>query len=164
MKNLHFMANNSRFLILPWISVKCLASRLLALSAKRISHEALSAKRISHDWLKTYSYLLYPLETFVKKDRFKGTCYRAANWIWVGQTKGIAKRGHDHLFHGNIKDVYLYPLRKDFREKIGPPTITRHERAGRTSIISNNMPTNKIQRTTVAWSSSYHVLQPDCST
>jgi hypothetical protein len=54
----------------------------------------------------------------VEKDRFKGTCYKAANWIWVGQTKGIAKRGHDHLFHGNIKDVYLYPLKKDFREKL----------------------------------------------
>jgi hypothetical protein len=107
-KNLHFMANNTRFLILPWVSLKCLASKLLALSAKRISH----------DWLKIYNHPLYLLETFVEKDRFKGTCYKAANWIWVGQTKGIAKRGHDHLFHGNIKDVYLYPLRKDFREKL----------------------------------------------
>jgi hypothetical protein len=50
--------------------------------------------------------------------RFKGTCYKAANWIRVGQTKGTAKRGHDHLFHGKIKDVYLYPLRKDFRKKL----------------------------------------------
>jgi len=107
-KNLHFVANNTRFLILPWISVKYLASKLLALTAKRISD----------DWLKVYNYPLYLLETFVEKDRFQGTCYKAANWIWVGQTKGIAKRGHDHLFHGNIKEVYLYPLRKDFREKL----------------------------------------------
>ena len=106
--NLHFVANNTRFLILPWISVKCLASKILALNAKRISH----------DWLNVYNHPLYLLETFVEKNRFKGTCYKAANWICTGQTKGIAKKGHDHVFHGNIKDVYLYPLRKDFRKKL----------------------------------------------
>ena len=108
-KNLHLVANNTRFLILPWISVKCLASKLLAVNAKRISD----------DWLKIYNHPLHLLETFVEKDRFAGTCYKAANWICVGQTKGTAKKGHDHLFHGNIKDVYLYPLRKDFRKKLG---------------------------------------------
>ena len=106
--NLHFIANNTRFLILPWISIKCLASKILALNVRRISD----------DWLNTYHYPVYLLETFVEKNRFKGTCYKAANWIRTGQTKGTAKRGHDHLFHGNIKDVYLYPLRKDFREKL----------------------------------------------
>lgn len=108
-KNLHFVATNTRFLILPWVSAKCLASKILALNAKRISD----------DWVKTYRHPLYLLETFVEKDRFQGTCYKAANWHCVGQTKGIAKKGHDHLFHGNIKDVYLYPLRKDFRKKLG---------------------------------------------
>ncbi|GAI92186.1 unnamed protein product, partial [marine sediment metagenome] len=108
-QNLHFVANNTRFLILPWVSVKCLASKILALNTKRISD----------DWLKIYNHPLYLLETFVEKDRFKGTCYKAANWACVGQTKGTAKRGHDHLFHGNIKDVYLYPLRKDFKKKLG---------------------------------------------
>jgi len=107
-KKLHFVANNTRFLILPWVSVKYLASKILALTIKRISN----------DWLKVYNYPLYLLETFVEKDRFKGTCYKAANWICVGQTKGISKKGHDHLFHGNIKDVYLYPLRKEFKEKL----------------------------------------------
>ncbi len=106
--NLHFVANNTRFLILPWVTVKFLASKLLALNAKRISD----------DWLRVYNHPLYLLETFVEKDRFKGTCYKAANWIRAGHTKGTAKRGHDHLFHGNIKDVYLYPLRKDFRKKL----------------------------------------------
>ncbi len=105
-KNLHFVANNTRFLILPWVSVKYLASKILAINAKRISD----------DWLNIYNHPLYLLETFVEKNRFKGTCYKAANWIYVGQTKGIAKKGHDHLFHGNIKNVYLYPLRKDFRK------------------------------------------------
>ena len=106
--NLHFIANNTRFLILPWISIKCLASKILALNVRRISD----------DWLNTYHFPVYLLETFVEKNRFKGTCYKAANWIRTGQTKGTAKRGHDHLFHGNIKDVYLYPLRKDFRKKL----------------------------------------------
>mgnify|MGYP000647499719 FL=1 len=106
--NLHFVANNTRFLILPWISIKCLASKILALNVRRISD----------DWLNTYHFPVYLLETFVEKNRFKGTCYKAANWIRTGQTKGTAKRGHDHLFHGNIKDVYLYPLRKDFRKKL----------------------------------------------
>ena len=107
-KNLHLVANNTRFLILPWVSVKCLASKLLGLTAKKIAD----------DWLKIYNHPLYLLETFVEKDRFAGTCYKAANWICVGQTKGIAKKGHDHLFHGNIKDVYLYPLGKNFRKKL----------------------------------------------
>ena len=106
--NLHLVANNTRFLILPWITVKFLASKLLALNAKRIFD----------DWSKIYNQPLYLLETFVEKNRFKGTCYKAANWLYVGQTKGTAKRGHDHLFHGKIKDVYLYPLRKNFRKKL----------------------------------------------
>lgn len=107
-KNLHFIANNTRFLILPWISIKYLASKVLALCAKRISD----------DWLRVYNHPLYLLETFVEKDRFKGTCYKAANWICVGQTKGTAKSGHNHLVHGKIKDVFLYPLGKDFKQKL----------------------------------------------
>lgn len=106
--NLHFVANNTRFLILPWVSAKCLASKILALNARRISY----------DWHKVYHHPVYLLETFVEKDRFKGTCYRAANWLCVGHTKGSTKRGNHHLFHGTIKDVYLYPLRRDFREKL----------------------------------------------
>jgi hypothetical protein len=107
-ENLHFIANNTRFLILSWVSVKYLASKILALNARRISD----------DWLNTYNYPLYLLETFIERDRFKGTCYKAANWILTGQTKGTAKKGHMHVTHGNIKDVYLYPLRKDFRKKL----------------------------------------------
>ena len=107
-KNLHFVANNTRFLILPWVCVKLLASKILGLNARHISD----------DWLNIYNQPLYLLETFVEQNRFKGTCYKAANWIRTGQTKGIAKRGHDHLHHGNIKDVYLYPLRKNFRKKL----------------------------------------------
>jgi hypothetical protein len=107
-QRLHFIANNTRFLILPWVKVKCLASKLLSLNIKSISN----------DWITVYNHPLYLLETFVEQSRFKGTCYKAANWIRVGQTKGTAKCGHDHLVHGKIKDVLLYPLRKNFRKKL----------------------------------------------
>jgi len=106
--NIACIVNNARFLILPWVSIKCLASKLLAMNARRIAS----------DWMAVYHQPVYLLETFVEKERFQGTCYKAANWICVGQTKGTAKRGHDHLVHGLIKDVFLYPLRKDFREKL----------------------------------------------
>ena len=106
--NLSFVVNNTRFLILPWVNIKCLASKILAMNARRISE----------DWTTIYQQPVYLLETFVEKDRFLGTCYKAANWICVGQTKGTSKKGHDHLVHGKIKDVFLYPLRKDFRKKI----------------------------------------------
>jgi hypothetical protein len=107
-QRLHFVANNTRFLVLPWVKVKCLASKVLALNIKSISN----------DWMTVYHHPLYLLETFIEQSRFKGTCYRAANWIRVGQTKGIAKSGHDHLVHGNIKDILLYPLGKDFKKKL----------------------------------------------
>ena len=107
-KNLSFVVNNTRFLILAWVNIKCLASKILAMNARRISE----------DWTAIYQQPVYLLETFVEKDRFLGTCYKAANWICVGQTKGTSKRGHDHLVHGKVKDVFLYPLRKDFRERL----------------------------------------------
>jgi hypothetical protein len=106
--NLSFVVNNTRFLILPWVNIKCLASKILAMNARRISE----------DWTTTYQQPVYLLETFVEKDRFLGICYKAANWLCVGQTKGISKKGHNHLVHGKVKDVFLYPLRKDFRERL----------------------------------------------
>ncbi|MCK5543391.1 MAG: DUF4338 domain-containing protein [Desulfobacterales bacterium] len=111
-KNLHFIINNTRYLVLPWVTVKCLASKVLALNIKRISS----------DWLKVYNYPLYMLETFVEQDRFKGTCYKASNWIRVGQTKGTSKKGHKHLKHGKIKDVYLYPLNENFKRLLADDT------------------------------------------
>jgi len=104
--NLHLLANNTRFLVLPWVNIKCLASKILALCVRRISS----------DWLKVYHHPVHLLETFVEKDRFRGTCYKAANWLLVGETKGVAKRGHKHLAHGRIKEVYLYPLGRKFRK------------------------------------------------
>ena len=104
-KNLHLIANNTRFLILPWVKIKYLASKLLSLNVKRLSD----------DWQQTYSHPIYLAETFVDTARFKGICYRAANWIKVGQTKGNAKKGNDYLYHGQPKALYLYPLHRHFR-------------------------------------------------
>jgi hypothetical protein len=106
--NLHLVASNTRFLILPWVSIKFLASRLLSLCAKRISR----------DWESLYHHGLHLLETFVERDRFRGTCYRASNWIHAGETRGIAKSGHSHLAHGRIKDIYLYPLGRNWKHRL----------------------------------------------
>jgi hypothetical protein len=97
--------NNTRFLILPWIRVKHLASKVLALNLKRLSD----------DWQNIYNHRVYLVETFVDTSRFKGTCYKAANWQYVGQTSGSAKKGNDYLYHGQPKAVYLYSLHRNFR-------------------------------------------------
>ena len=104
-KNLHLIANNTRFLIPDWIRVKQLASRVLALNLRRLSA----------DWQRIYGHPLYLAETFVDISRFEGTCYRAANWVCVGQTKGSAKKGNTYLYHGQPKAICLYPLHRHFR-------------------------------------------------
>lgn len=106
--NLCGIVNNIRFLILPWIKIKYLASYLLGLSVRMVSQ----------DWQKRYGHPIYLLETFVEKARFSGTCYKAANWVYLGETKGSAKRGSNHRYHGNIKKIFVYPLVKDFRKKL----------------------------------------------
>lgn len=99
-ERLHTLANNTRFLILPWVAVPHLASHLLGAVARRISA----------DWLAKYGHPLEWLETFVERERFAGTCYRAANWQYVGQTKGRSRQDRDHRCTVPIKDVYLYEL------------------------------------------------------
>lgn len=101
-KNLHFVVNNARFLILPWVKSKNLASKLLAYAAKRLPE----------DWENNYSYKPVLLETFVQKNKFKGTCYRAANWIELGDTKGRGKLDVKNEYKLPIKTIYIYPLHK----------------------------------------------------
>ncbi len=103
-----YIANNTRFLILPWIRVKNLASHILGQSARVVSR----------DWRDFYAHPLYLLETFVETERFSGTCYRAANWQRVGETAGHAKKDGQFYYHGNRKDVYLYPLVSDWRNRL----------------------------------------------
>ena len=107
-KHLCFIANNVRFLILPWVRIKHLASKVLALNLRRLSD----------DWQMVYGHPLSLAETFVDLSRFKGTCYQASNWIPVGLTKGSAKRGNRYHHHGQPKAIYLYPLHRNFRRKL----------------------------------------------
>ena len=107
--NLRFLTNNMRFLILPWVIVPHLASHILGGVARRISS----------DWIEKYGHPIYLLETFVERDCFRGICYQASNWIRVGQTTGRSRNGHPGL-KVPIKDVYLYPLTKRFREVLSP--------------------------------------------
>jgi len=107
-KNLHLMAYQTRFLILPWVRVPHLASFLLGLNARIISS----------DWEKVYNHPVYYLESFVDKERFKGTCYKAANWIYLGDTTGRGKLAPTHKKTKSIKAVMGYPLCGDFREKL----------------------------------------------
>lgn len=107
-KKLCGIVNNIRFLILPWVKIKNLASYLLGISVRRIAK----------DWQERYGDKINLLETFVEKERFEGTCYKAANWVYLGQTQGSAKRGSKHHYHGNIKKIFVYPLSKDFRQRL----------------------------------------------
>ena len=105
---LTLMTNNTRFLIMPWISVPHLASHILAL----ISH------RLTEDWEKKYGHGLALLETFVEVGRFRGTCYRAANWICVGRTAGRGRDDRQNLKALPVKDIYLFPLTRGWRETL----------------------------------------------
>ncbi len=104
-KNLNLIANNARFLILPWIQSKNFASKILSLTTRRLPD----------DWEEKYNVRPVMLESFVQKNRFAGTCYKAANWINVGQTKGRGKLGPPGKISVPIKDIWVYPLVKDFR-------------------------------------------------
>jgi hypothetical protein len=108
-RNLPFVANNTRFLVLPWVRVDNLASHLLSGVARRIGR----------DWNAKYGHGLYALETFVDRSRFTGACYRAANWRLVGQTTGRTR--NDVVNRGplsSVKDIYLYPLARNFRRAL----------------------------------------------
>jgi hypothetical protein len=108
-RNLQRIVNQGRFLILPWVQVKGLASKILALSARQMPN----------DWQTRYGYRPLLLETLVDTERFRGTCYRAANWLHVGKTAGRGRMDRGHQNHGQaVKDIYLYPLVRDARERL----------------------------------------------
>jgi hypothetical protein len=104
-KSLSLIACNTRFLILPWVRVSCLASHILGKMAKILPK----------DWERFYHHPLYYLETFIDRERFEGTCYRAANWIYLGKTTGRGKNDQTGKPNRSLKDVLGYPLSKDFR-------------------------------------------------
>jgi hypothetical protein len=108
-KNLQKIISNSRFLIFPWVRVNNLASVVLSLAAKIVPH----------DWCETYGYRPVLIETLVDKQRFNGTCYRAANWVHVGQTTGRGRMDRQNKRKGMaVKDIFIYPLAKRFRQEL----------------------------------------------
>ncbi len=104
------VVNNTRFLIFPWVRVPHLASHVLG----QVS------RRIVRDWQQKYGSPLWLLETFVDRQRFAGTCYRAANWICLGQTQGRGRQGPAGRLSTSIKDVYALPLHRHFRRYLNP--------------------------------------------
>ena len=108
LKNIHLLAYNTRFLILPWVVVPHLASHLLG----RI------ARRLSADWQRLYGHPIHYLETFVDPQLFRGTCYRAANWILLGLTTGRGKDATSSKPNRPIKQILGYPLVEDFRQRL----------------------------------------------
>jgi len=106
--HLALVANNSRFLILPWVRVPELASHILG----RV------ARRLAADWQARYGHPVRLLETFVERERFRGGCYRAANWICVGQTQGRTRQDRHSQIHAPVKDVWVYPLHANFRQAL----------------------------------------------
>ncbi len=107
-RHLTALTNNTRFLILPWVKVPHLASHILSKILRRLSL----------DWEAKYGHPIHLVETFVEKDRFRGTCYRAANWIDVGMTKGRSRQDRDQTLCVPVKGIYLYPLHRHFREAL----------------------------------------------
>jgi len=107
-RNLQHLTNNTRFLIPGWVQVPHLASHVLGLIARRIRA----------DWQAKYGHPVHALETFVDRSRFKGTCYRAANWLRLGETRGRTRNDRHTRIHVPVKDVYLYPLVENFREAL----------------------------------------------
>jgi len=104
-RGLPLIVNNARFLILPWVQSKNLASKVLAMIARQLPI----------DWFSRYKIQPVLMETFVESGRFAGTCYRAANWIHVGLTKGRGKLGPGGVQSVPVKDIFLYPLTRNFK-------------------------------------------------
>jgi hypothetical protein len=108
-RNLQRVVNNSRFLILPWVRIKGLASKILSLCARRLPA----------DWERLYGARPLLMETLVSEQRFTGTCYRAANWIELGLTAGRGRMDRHHLWHNrSVKRIYVYPLCRNVQKRL----------------------------------------------
>jgi hypothetical protein len=108
---LPLVAQNTRFLLLPWVRVPHLASKILAANYRRLSA----------DWQARYGHALLLAETFVDPTRFRGTCYRAANWLALGGTQGAGKHGNQYQRHGVPKLLFVYPLARQARAQLAAP-------------------------------------------
>lgn len=108
--HVHLMAYNTRYLLLPWVGVRHLASQVLAAVARVLSA----------DWQRLYHHPIYLLETFIDPERFRGTAYQAANWLYLGQTTGRGKDDLTHRANRSFKQLWVYPLVADFRARLSP--------------------------------------------
>jgi hypothetical protein len=105
-RHLYLVTNNTRHLILPWVRVAHLSSWILG----RV------LRRLSADWQRKYGHPILLVETFVERERFAGTSYKASNWLCVGSTTGRSRQDRRHTLRVPVKDIYLYPLHRRFRE------------------------------------------------
>lgn len=128
-QRLKYVVNNQRFLILPGIQIKNLASKVLALNTKRLSS----------DWQAAYGHPVLVVETFVNHNRFKGTCYRAAGWIPLGKTSGYGRKAGIYYYHGETKTVFLKPLHKDARVLLSAPFLPPEFVGGKKAMIDLNV-------------------------
>ena len=117
-RNLHLVANNTRFLLMPWVRIRHLASKILAANLRRLSA----------DWLQRWNHRLLLAETFVDVSRFRGTCYRASNWRLLGLTAGRSKRGNAYLYGESRKAVFVYPLDRRAPHLLRVNLPTPHQR------------------------------------
>lgn len=135
LKYLPLIVNNNRFLVLQWVNVKNLASHILSQAVKLMQV----------DWYSLYKTEPILIETFTDMSRYKGTCYLAANWQYLGETQGFGRQGGSYKYHGNLKGVYVYPLKKNFRNIIGctqrpydRALNNRNERRSIRMVLQNN--------------------------
>jgi hypothetical protein len=110
-RRLHLVTNNTRFLIFPWVKVRHLASKILAMNLRRLAG----------DWEQAWNHPVYLAETFVDTSRYRGTCYRAANWLELGHTAGRSKRGNQYLRGATKKALFVYPLHRQARRLLVTP-------------------------------------------
>jgi len=108
--HVHLLAYNTRYLLLPWAGVRHLASHVLAAVARVLSA----------DWQRLYHHPIYLVETFIDPERFRGTAYEAANWVYLGQTTGRGKDDLTHRVNRSLKQLWVYPLVADFRARLAP--------------------------------------------
>ena len=111
-KSLFRIAANSRFVIFPWVQIPYLDSHVLGMNLRRLKK----------DWFEKFQDELLLVETFVDPSLFRGTVYKASNWEKVGSTKGYTKRGQGYIYHGHIKDSYIYILDPHYRKILGVPS------------------------------------------
>jgi hypothetical protein len=127
-ERLQFIANNQRFLILPGVSIKNLASRVLALNVRRLPT----------DWEAAHGHTILMVETFVDHSRFKGTCYRAAGWIPIGKTSGYGRSGAIYYYHGKQKTVLVKPLSKKAPAILSAPFLPPELTGGKRAMVDLN--------------------------